>query len=93
MKRLALLLAIVAIAIGMNVLTRGSSPDELSAPFATACAQRVLSDWYDNGRIDRRYHRGRYERALDLLPEGWEDLSGLKQGSEGPSNGAADGMR
>jgi hypothetical protein len=83
MKKLALLFAIVAIAIGMKVLTRGSSPRELSAPFTTACAQHVLSDWYDNGRIDRRYHRGCYERALDLLPEGWEDLSGFKQGIRG----------
>jgi len=45
---------------------------------APGCARLVLSDWFDNGRVDRLYRRVCYEGALDLLPEGWEDPAGME---------------
>jgi len=47
---------------------------DLRASVGSTCGKRVLSDWFDNGRVDRRYRRACYERALDLLPEGMEDI-------------------
>jgi hypothetical protein len=32
------------------------------------CSERVLTDWADNGRIDRPYELQCYEEAIDALP-------------------------
>lgn len=47
---------------------------DLRASVAPGCARRVLSDWFDNGSVDGLYRRVCYEGALDLLPEGFEDV-------------------
>jgi hypothetical protein len=39
-----------------------------SAGAATKCGQKVLADWYDNGRIDRLYPLNCYEEAIDAIP-------------------------
>lgn len=49
--------------------------EDLLASVAPGCARRVIADWYDNARIDHLYRRVCYERALELLPQGWEDRS------------------
>jgi hypothetical protein len=40
-----------------------------SATAATKCGQEVLTDWYDNGRIDRLYPLNCYEEAIDAIPD------------------------
>jgi hypothetical protein len=39
-----------------------------SASVATKCGQQVLTDWYDNGRIDKLYPLNCYEEAIDEIP-------------------------
>jgi hypothetical protein len=39
-----------------------------SASPATKCGQQVLTDWYDNGRIDKLYPLNCYEEAIDEIP-------------------------
>jgi hypothetical protein len=40
-----------------------------AAGAATKCGQDVLTDWYDNGRIDKLYPLNCYEEAIDAIPE------------------------
>jgi hypothetical protein len=40
-----------------------------SAHAATKCGEKVLADWYDNGRIDRLYPLNCYEEAIDAIPD------------------------
>jgi hypothetical protein len=40
-----------------------------AAGAATKCGQKVLADWYDNGRIDRLYPLNCYEEAIDAIPD------------------------
>jgi hypothetical protein len=49
----------------------------LAAPAAGAvpCAQRVLTDWSDNGRVDRLYELHCYEEAIDALPADLRDYT------------------
>jgi hypothetical protein len=35
---------------------------------ASACGDKVLADWFDNGRIDRLYPPHCYEDAIDAIP-------------------------
>ena len=39
-----------------------------AAGAATKCGERVLADWYDNGRIDKLYPLNCYEEAIDAIP-------------------------
>jgi hypothetical protein len=39
-----------------------------AAGAATKCGQKVLADWYDNGRIDKLYPLNCYEEAIDAIP-------------------------
>ena len=42
----------------------------LAAPaMASACGDKVLADWYDDGRIDRIYDAHCYEDAIDAIPK------------------------
>jgi hypothetical protein len=36
---------------------------------ASPCGDKVLDDWYDNGRIDKLYPPQCYEDAIDAIPE------------------------
>jgi hypothetical protein len=40
-----------------------------SAGAATKCGEKVLADWYDNGRIDKLYPLNCYEEAIDAIPD------------------------
>ena len=40
-----------------------------------ACSERVLADWFDNGRIDRVYALQCYEEAIDALPTDIRDYT------------------
>jgi hypothetical protein len=46
-----------------------------SAGAAPSCAERVLLDWSDNGRIDGLYRLACYEDALDDLPPDVRDYT------------------
>jgi hypothetical protein len=51
----------------------------LSAPAgaaaATTCGDKVLADWFDNGRIDRLYPLHCYEDAIDAIPDDLRDYA------------------
>ena len=40
---------------------------------ASACGDKVLEDWYDNGRVDRIYPPHCYEDAIDDIPKDIKD--------------------
>jgi hypothetical protein len=48
-----------------------SSPEPQSN-LMRACGRAILTDWFDNGQVDRMYKRGCYGAALNLLPEDGE---------------------
>lgn len=39
-----------------------------AAAKTSKCGEKVLADWYDNGRIDRLYPLNCYEDAIDAIP-------------------------
>lgn len=59
----ALAAALAVAAAGIAALAM-SSP----APAATSCGEKVLADWYNDGRIDRLYPLHCYEEAIDAIP-------------------------
>jgi hypothetical protein len=42
---------------------------------ATPCGEKVLADWFDNGRIDRIYPLHCYEEAIDAIPADLRDYA------------------
>ena len=50
-----------------------------SAASATACGDKVLADWFDNGRIDRLYPLHCYEDAIDAIPEDLRDYADAEE--------------
>ncbi len=46
---------------------------------ATACGDKVLADWFDNGRIDRLYQAHCYEEAIDAIPEDLEQYTDAQE--------------
>jgi hypothetical protein len=68
-----------------------------SSAMASACGDKVLDDWWDNGRIDRVYEAQCYRDAIDSIPNDLRDyanveevitraLNNLMNGSGGPSD-------
>jgi len=41
----------------------------------TPCGEKVLADWFDNGRIDRIYPLPCYEEAIDAIPKDLRDYA------------------
>ncbi|HXG76418.1 MAG TPA: hypothetical protein VNJ53_07610 [Gaiellaceae bacterium] len=46
---------------------------------ASACGDRVLADWFDNGRIDRLYPLHCYEDAIDAIPDDLRDYADAEE--------------
>jgi hypothetical protein len=46
-----------------------------TAAMASECGDKILADWYDNGRIDRLYALPCYEDALDSIPSDLRDYA------------------
>jgi len=46
---------------------------------ATACGDKVLADWFDNGRIDRLYPLHCYEEAIDDIPADLRDYANAEE--------------
>jgi hypothetical protein len=42
---------------------------------ASACAERVIQDWSDNGRVDGIYPLSCYEEAVDAIPADLRDYT------------------
>jgi hypothetical protein len=42
---------------------------------ASACGDKILADWFDNGRIDRLYPLHCYEEAIDSIPADIRDYA------------------
>jgi hypothetical protein len=59
--------AFVALVI-VALTTAASLSVAASAGAATPCGNKVLGDWFDNGRIDRLYPYNCYEEAIDAIP-------------------------
>jgi hypothetical protein len=46
---------------------------------ATPCGDKVLADWFDNGRIDRLYPLHCYEDAIDAIPNDLRDYANAEE--------------
>jgi hypothetical protein len=46
---------------------------------ATPCGDKVLADWFDNGRIDRIYDLHCYEDAIDSIPSDLRDYANAEE--------------
>ena len=54
----------------------------LGAPgtaMASPCGDKVLADWFDNGRIDRIYPLHCYEDAIDSIPADLRDYANAEE--------------
>jgi hypothetical protein len=71
------LLALVAVLASAFVALSLSGP--ASAAAATACGDKVLADWFDNGRIDRLYPLHCYEDAIDAIPDDLRDYADAEE--------------
>jgi hypothetical protein len=63
--------AVLAVLAGL-LLTLALASTAAAAP---SCAEQVLLDWSDNGRVDRLYRLSCYEEALDALPPDIRDYT------------------
>jgi hypothetical protein len=61
LSRVLACLGVVATALTASTPATASSTD--------ACAQRVIRDWYDGGRVDNVYPLRCYRAAISVLPE------------------------
>jgi hypothetical protein len=71
------LLTLGALLASALVALSTSSP--ASAAAATACGDKVLADWFDNGRIDRLYPLHCYEDAIDGIPDDLRDYADAEE--------------
>jgi hypothetical protein len=71
---IAALLAVLASAL---VALTVSQPATAAAK--TACGDKVLADWFDNGRIDRLYPLHCYEDAIDAIPDDLRDYADAEE--------------
>lgn len=92
MLRLALLVAAALVAVSFVP----------PAPGATACANRILHDWSEDGQVASKYSLPCYEEAIDALPSDLRDYTNAEDvitraltsavranGSGGGPNGSA----
>ena len=71
MNRYARALARIAVIAGASTLALSVAP----AVAATPCADRVIADWSDNGRIDGVYALDCYQAAIDAIPVDLRDYT------------------
>ena len=50
-----------------------------TAAMASKCGDKVLADWFDNGRIDRLYDLNCYEEAIDSIPSDLRDYANAEE--------------
>jgi hypothetical protein len=67
--------AVILVVSGLVVALSLAGP----AAAITPCGERVLNDWWDNGRVDRLYPLHCYEEAIDGIPKDIRDYSDAQQ--------------
>ena len=72
----ALVAALAALASAFVALALSAPAD---AAAKTVCGDKVLADWFDNGRIDRLYPLHCYEDAIDAIPDDLRDYADAEQ--------------
>jgi hypothetical protein len=50
-----------------------------SARSTSVCGAQVIDDWYDDGRVDRKYAPSCYDDAIKALPRDVRDYSSAKE--------------
>jgi hypothetical protein len=50
-----------------------------TAALASPCGDKVLADWFDNGRIDKIYPLPCYEDAIDSIPSDLRDYANAEE--------------
>jgi hypothetical protein len=63
-----------------------------TAAMASECGNKILADWYDNGRIDRLYKLHCYEDALDSIPSDLRDYANAEDIINRALQAAVDGQ-
>jgi len=66
-------LVVVGLVILVGTLGLAVIPAQANA--APQCRERVISDWSDNGRVDRIYPLTCYEAAIDSMPPDLRDYT------------------
>jgi hypothetical protein len=64
--------ACVAATAGVLALVLVAAPAGVAA---SPCADRVVQDWSDNGRVDRFYSLSCYQEAIDTIPADLRDYT------------------
>jgi hypothetical protein len=64
------------VAVAASVLVALAVP---STAMASDCGDKVLADWFDNGRIDRLYQAHCYEEAIDSIPADLRDYANAEE--------------
>src|SRR5919202_5527150 len=70
-SRLAAGLALLALVVAAATIPANAAAGR------TPCWKKVLNDWYDNSRLDRKYPAHCYREALKRLPEDVRDYTTL----------------
>jgi hypothetical protein len=69
--------ALLALIVGALVVL--SLAGTAAAAPASKCGEKVLADWFDNGRIDRLYPLHCYEEAIDAIPPDLRDYADAEE--------------
>jgi hypothetical protein len=64
---------------GMVVLAAVAGLIAPSTAMASVCGDKVLDDWWDNGRIDRVYAIQCYRDAIDSIPADLRDYANVEE--------------
>ncbi len=69
------------LALGLLVLALGALALGAAGPAAAAksCGDKVIDDWYDNGRVDGEYQLHCYDDAIENLPRDIAVYSSAKE--------------
>ena len=76
-RRPLALAAVLAFLASAVVALTTSAPATAAAK--TTCGDKVLADWFDNGRIDRLYPLHCYEDAIDAIPDDLRDYADAEE--------------
>jgi len=76
-RRTALRALVGAVLLGLVLAVAAAGPAA-----ASACGDKVIDDWYDDGRVDGSYELHCYDDAIDALPRDVKDYSSAKDDIE-----------
>ena len=72
--RVLAFLAGIAVLVGAAVALTATS-----TAAASVCGDKILADWWDNGRIDRQYPIPCYREAIDSIPNDIRDYANVEE--------------